>query len=144
MKVQKSPKSKSFQVDSNFLRQVYSLTKAVGAFVTPVLVFFFGLPTGVSFGVGSIVSFSMLVAMEFVVRKTIDPSNSIRKGKWVFAALTSIKYVILLVLLFFLVRSEWLNIYALTAGITLAQLVIMANAVFITIRFFVEGIFENR
>jgi len=47
-------------------------------------------------------------------------------------------------LLFFLIRSEWLNIYALTAGITLAQLAIMANAVFITVRFFVEGIFEKR
>ena len=93
---------------------------------------------------GSIVSISMLAAMEFVVCKTVNPSNSIRKGKWLFAALTSSKYVILLVLLFFLVRSEWLNIYALTAGITLAQLVIMANAVFITVRFFVEGIFENR
>ncbi|MBF72710.1 hypothetical protein CMK20_00815 [Candidatus Poribacteria bacterium] len=144
MKIQKSPKSKSFQVDSNFLRQVYSLTWIGGVFVTPILVFFFGLPTGVSFGVGSIVSFSMLAAMEFVVCKTIDPSNSIKKGKWLFAALTSSKYIFLLVLLFFLIRSEWLNIYALTAGITLAQLVIMANAVFITVRFFVEGIFENR
>jgi len=115
-----------------------------GVFVTPVLVFFFGFPTGASFGVGSIVSFSMLAAMEFVVCRTIDPSNSIRKGKWLFAALTSIKYVILLVLLFFLFRSEWLNVYALTAGITLNQSAIMVNAVFITVRFFVEGIFENR
>ena len=90
---------------------------------------------------GSLVSISMLAAMEFVVYKTIDPSNSIRKGKWLFAALTSGKYVILLVLLFFLVRSEWLNIYALTVGITLSQLNIMANAVFITIRFFCRGNF---
>ena len=141
MKIQKSPKSKSFQVDSNFLRQVYSLTWIAGVFVTPILVFFFGFPTGVSFGAGSIISISMLAAMEFVVCKTIDPSNSIRKGKWLFAALTSSKYVILLVLLFFLVRSEWLNIYALTAGITLAQLAIMANAVFITVRFFCRGHF---
>ena len=144
MKIQKSPKFKSFQVDSNFLRQVYSSTWIAGVFVTPILVFFFGFPTGLSFGVGSIVSISMLAAIEFVVCKTVNPSNSIRKGKWLFAALTSSKYVILLVLLFFLVRSEWLNIYALTAGITLAQLVIMANVVFITVRFFVEGIFENR
>lgn len=144
MKGQKLSKSKSFQVDSNFLRQVYSLTWGGGLFVTPLLVFFFGLPIGVSFGLGSLVSISMLAAMEFVVCKTIDPSNSIRKGKWLFAALTSGKYVILLVLLFFLVRSEWLNIYALTAGITLSQLTIMVNAVFITVRFFVEGIFENR
>ena len=141
MKIQKSPKSKSFQVDSNFLRQVYSLAWIAGVFVTPILVFFFGFPTGVSFGVGSIISISMLAAIEFVVCKTIDPSNSIRKGKWLFAALTSSKYVILLVLLFFLVRSEWLNIYALTAGITLAQLAIMANAVFITVRFFCRGYF---
>ena len=141
MKIQKLPKSKSFQVDSNFLRQVYSLAWIAGVFVTPILVFFFGFPTGVSFGVGSIISISMLAAIEFVVCKTIDPSNSIRKGKWLFAALTSSKYVILLVLLFFLVRSEWLNIYALTAGITLAQLAIMANAVFITVRFFCRGHF---
>ena len=141
MKSQKLSKFKSFQVDSNFLRQVYSMTWGTGLFVTPLLVFFFGLPTGVSFGVGSLVSISMLAAMEFVVYKTIDPSNSIRKGKWLFAALTSGKYVILLVLLFFLVRSEWLNIYALTVGITLSQLNIMANAVFITIRFFCRGNF---
>ena len=131
----------AFEVDSNFLRQVYFLTWAGGVSGTPFLVFFFGWSTGASFGVGSLVSVSMLAAMEFAVRKTIDPNNSVRRGKWLFAGLTSSKYVILLLALFFLIRSEWLNIYALTVGITLTQLVIMAKAIFITVRFFCRGNF---
>jgi len=131
----------AFEVDSYFLRQVYFLTWVSGISGTPFLAFFLGLSIGASFGVGSLVSISMLAAMEFAVRKTIDPNNSVRKGKWLFAGLTSSKYVILLLALFFLIRSEWLNIYALTVGITLAQLVIMAKAVFITVRFFCRGNF---
>jgi len=135
----------TFEVDAHFLSQVYYWTWGGEVIGTLVLGVLYGFPTGVSFAIGGLISLSMLTLMELAVRKTIAPKNSLKKAKWLFATLTLSKYTGLIVSLFLLMRTEWLNVYALTAGITLVQLVIIAKAIVISIRFLLlKGAHGNR
>jgi hypothetical protein len=126
----------AFAVDVNFLSQVYYwvwMGQAIGTFTLGIL---YGFPSAVSFTIGGFISLSMLALIELAVRRTVAPKNSVKKAKWLFATLTLSKYIGLTVLLFLLIRrTEWLNVYALTAGITLVQLVIIAKAIVIATQF---------
>ena len=123
------------EVDARFLNQVYYGAWGGGSIGTLVLGVLYGFPAGVSFAIGGFISLSMLALVDLAVRKTMIPKNSVKKAKWFFATLTLSKYTGLIVLLFLLIRTEWLNVYALTAGITLVQLVIIAKAISIATRF---------
>lgn len=119
--------SSQIQVDDRFLRQVYRLTLILSVVVTGVLCIY-GLPIGLSFAIGSLLSLSMLWSLEFVVRRMITPGKSARTKRWL-ALIALGKYTILFGGLYFLIRVDWLNVYALAGGIGLVQLVIVLKAI---------------
>ena len=68
-----------FEVDAQFLNQVYYGAwggKGIGTIVLGVL---YGFPAGVSFAIGGFISLSMLALVDLAVRKTMIPKNSVKK-----------------------------------------------------------------
>ena len=116
-----------FQVDDGFLRQVYRLTLILAVVVTIGLCVY-RLPIGLSFAIGSFVSLSMLWSLEFVVRCLITPGQSTKAKRWL-GLIALGKYSILFGGFYFLIKTNWLNAYALAGGIGLVQVVIILKAI---------------
>ena len=116
-----------FQVDDGFLRQVYRLTLILAVAVTVGLCVY-RLPIGLSFAIGSFVSLSMLWSLEFVVRCLIKPGKSTKAKRWI-GLIALGKYSILFGGFYFLIKTNWLNVYALAGGIGLVQVVIILKAI---------------
>ena len=116
-----------FQVDDGFLRQVYRLTLILAVAVTVGLCVY-RLPIGLSFAIGSFVSLSMLWSLEFVVRCLIKPGKSTKAKRWI-GLIALGKYSILFGGFYFLIKTDWLNVYALAGGIGLVQVVIILKAI---------------
>jgi hypothetical protein len=120
-------KSSPFEVDDGFLRQVYRLGLILAVIITVGLCVY-RLPMGLSFAIGSFVSLSMLWTLEFVVRRMVTPDKSLNTKRWLgFVALG--KYTVIFGGFYFLIKADWLNVYALAVGIGLVQGVIILKAV---------------
>jgi hypothetical protein len=116
-----------FEVDDQFLRQVYRLALILAIVITGAFCVY-SLPSGLSFAIGSCVSLSMLWSLEFVIRCIVKPGKSEKTKRWLgFIALG--KYTILFAGFYFLIKADWLNVYALAGGIGLVQIVIILKAI---------------
>ncbi len=117
-----------FEVDDRFLQQVYRLTTILALIAMPILWAVYGLPAGLSFAVGSLLSLSAILSLEFIIRRMVKPGGSPRAKRWLgFIALG--KYTIIFVGFYFLTKANWLNVYTLAAGIGLVQVVIILKAI---------------
>ena len=127
MGVCESKMSAHLQVDDQFLRQVYILALILAVVITGVWCVY-SLPGGLSFAIGSFVSLSMLWSLEFVLRRMIKPGKSSGTKRWL-GLIALGKYTIIFGGFYFLVKADWLNVYALAVGIGLVQGVIILKAI---------------
>ena len=111
-----------FEIDDRFLLQVYRLTTILALIAMPVLWAVYGLPAGLSFAIGSLLSLSAILSLEFIIRRMVKP------GGWI-GCIALGKYTIIFVGFYFLMKADWLNVYALAAGIGLVQVVIILKAI---------------
>ena len=121
-----------FEVDDRFLLQVYRLTTVLALVTIPILWAVWGLPAGLSFAIGSLLSLSAILSLEFIIRRMVKPGGSPGTKRWLgFIALG--KYTIIFVGFYLLTKANWLNPYALAAGVGLVQVVIILKAVVLMI-----------
>ena len=121
-----------FEVDDRFLLQVYRLTSILALIGMPILWAVYGLPAGLSFAIGSLLSLSAIFSLEFIIRRMVKPGSSTRTKRWLgFIALG--KYTIIFVGFYLLTKANWLNVYTLAAGVGLVQVVIILKAVVLMI-----------
>jgi hypothetical protein len=115
------------EIGDRFIRQVYILTICLTIVVGAVLL---GLkrPALPSFLIGSAISLSLFWSIEFVVRRLIQPGKT-KRTKYLLGFVAISKYTVLGVLLYFLFKTEWMNIYALAGGIVLVQGAIIIKAI---------------
>ena len=114
------------EIGDRFIRQVYILTICLTIVVAAVLLGF-KRPALPSFLIGSAISLSLFWSIEFVVRRLIQPGKT-KRTKYLLGFVAMGKYTVLGVLLYFLFKTEWMNIYALAGGIVLVQGAIIIKA----------------
>lgn len=117
-----------FEVDDNFLRQVYRLTVVLGVIGTVILWTVYGTPEGLSFAIGGFLSLSAILSLEYVVRRLVKPGGPSRAKRWIGFILLG-KYTVIFGGFYLLMKTNWLNVYSLAAGIGVVQLVIILKAV---------------
>lgn len=110
-----------------FIRQVYVLTICL-TFVIGAVLLGFKRPALPSFLIGSVIGLSMFWSIEFVIRRLIRPGKT-QKTKYLLGFIALGKYTVLGVLLFFLFKMEWLDIWAFGGGIVLVQGAIILKAI---------------
>ncbi|MDE0553804.1 MAG: ATP synthase subunit I [Candidatus Poribacteria bacterium] len=115
------------EVGDRFIRQVYILTICLTIVVGAVLLGF-KRPALPSFLIGSIISLSLFWSIEFVVRRLIQPGRT-NRTKYLLGFIALGKYTVLGGILYFLFKTEWMNIYALAGGIALVQGAIIIKAI---------------
>ncbi|MDE0425199.1 MAG: ATP synthase subunit I [Candidatus Poribacteria bacterium] len=115
------------EVGDRFIRQVYILTICLTIVVGAVLLGF-KRPALPSFLIGSIISLSLFWSIEFVVRRLIQPGRT-NRTKYLLGFIAFGKYTVLGGILYFLFKTEWMNIYALAGGIALVQGAIIIKAI---------------
>ncbi|MDE0635719.1 MAG: hypothetical protein OXI43_07705 [Candidatus Poribacteria bacterium] len=120
-------KESVIEFGDRFIRQVYILTICLTVVVGAVLLGF-KRPVLPSFLIGSAIGLSMFWSIEFVIRRLIRPGKT-QKTKYLLGFIALGKYTVLGVLLFFLFKMEWLNIYAFGGGIVLVQGAIIIKAI---------------
>lgn len=116
-----------FEVDDKFLRQVYRLTVVLGVIGTAILWTVYSTPEGLSFAIGGFLSLSAILSLEFVVRRLVKPGGPPRAKRWIGFILLG-KYTVIFGGFYLLMKADWLNVYALAAGIGVVQLVIILKA----------------
>ena len=117
-----------FEVDDNFLRQVYRLTVVLGVIGTVILWTVYGTAEGLSFAIGGFLSLSAILSLEYVVRRLVKPGGPSRAKRWIGFVLLG-KYTVIFGGFYLLMKTDWLNVYSLAAGIGVVQLVIILKAV---------------
>ena len=115
------------EVGDRFIRQVYILTICLTIVVAAVLLGF-KRPALPSFLIGSAISLSLFWSIEFVVRRLIQPGRT-NRTKYLLGFIALGKYTVLGGILYFLFKTEWMNIYALAGGIALVQGAIIIKAI---------------
>ena len=105
-----------FEVDDQFLRQVYRLTTLMAVIGTVILWAVYGLPGGLSFAIGSLFSLSAILSLELVIRRFVKPDGPTRVKRWLGFIVLG-KYTIIFAGFYLLMKADWLNVYALAAGI---------------------------
>ena len=114
------------EIGDRFIRQVYILTICLTVVVAAVLLGF-KRPALPSFLIGSAISLSLFWSIEFAVRRLIQPGKT-KRTKYLLGFVAIGKYTVLGVLLYFLFKMEWMNIYAFAGGIVLVQGAIIIKA----------------
>ncbi len=117
----------TLEFGDRFIRQVYILTICLTVVIGAVLLGFKRL-TLPSFLIGSGIGLSMFWSIEFVIRRLIRPGKT-QKTKYLLGFIALGKYTVLGVLLFFLFKANWLDIYAFGGGIVLVQGAIIIKAI---------------
>lgn len=120
-------KESVIEFGDRFIRQVYILTICLTVVIGAVLLGF-KRPALPSFLIGSAIGLSMFWSIEFVIRRLIRPGKT-QRTKYLLGFIALGKYTVLGVLLFFLFKMEWLNIYAFGGGIVLVQGAIIIKAI---------------
>ena len=117
----------TLEFGDRFIRQVYILTICLTVVIGGILLGFkrLALP---SFLIGSAIGLSLFWSIEFVIRRLIRPGKT-QKTKYLLGFIALGKYTVLGVLLFFLFKMEWMNIYAFAGGIVLVQGAIIIKAI---------------
>ena len=115
------------EVGDRFIRQVYILTICLTIVVAAVLLGF-KRPALPSFLIGSVISLSLFWSIEFAVRRLIQPGRT-KRTKYLLGFIAFGKYTVLGGILYFLFKTEWMNIYALAGGIALVQGAIIIKAI---------------
>ncbi len=117
----------TLEFGDRFIRQVYVLTISLTVVIGIVLLVFkrAALP---SFLIGSVIGLSLFWSIEFVIRRLVRPGKT-QKTKYLLGFIALGKYTLLGVLLYFLFKMSWLNIYAFGGGIVLVQGAIILKAV---------------
>ncbi len=115
------------EVGDRFIRQVYILTICLTIVVAAALLGF-KRPALPSFLIGSAISLSLFWSIEFAVRRLIQPGKT-KRTKYLLGFVAIGKYTVLGVLLYFLFKMEWMNIYAFAGGIVLVQGAIIIKAI---------------
>ncbi len=117
----------TLEFGDRFIRQVYILTICLTVVISAVLLGFkrASLP---SFLIGSAIGLSLFWSLEFVIRRLIRPGKT-QKTKYLLGFIALGKYTVLGVLLFFLFKMEWLDIWAFGGGIVLVQGAIILKAI---------------
>ena len=100
----------------------------MAAIGTVILWAVYGLPDGLSFAIGGFFSLTAILSLDFVVRRLVKPSGP-SQAKWWLGFIVLVKYTIIFVGFYLLMKADWLNVYALAGGIGLVQLVIIIKAV---------------
>jgi len=121
-------KDSLFEVGDDFLQHVYRLTLVLAAVGVVGIGVIAGLPGALSFLIGSLFSLGVVLSIQFLVRRIVRPGSASKAKHWL-AIITLGKYVVFFVGLYFLMKADWLNIYALAAGIGLVQLAIILKAI---------------
>lgn len=121
--------NKEFVIEfgDRFIRQVYILTICLTVVIGAVLLGF-KRPALPSFLIGSAIGLSLFWSLEFVIRRLIRPGKT-QKTKYLLGFIALGKYTVLGVLLFFLFKMEWLDIWAFGGGIVLVQGAIILKAI---------------
>ena len=114
------------EIGDRFIRQVYILTICLTIVVGAVLLGF-KRPALPSFLIGSAISLSLFWSIEFAVRRLIQPGKT-KRTKYLLGFVAISKYTVLGILLYFLFKTEWMNIYAFAGGIVLVQGAIIIKA----------------
>ena len=117
----------TLEFGDRFIRQVYILTICLTVVIGAVLLGF-KRPALPSFLIGSVIGLSMFWSLEFVIRRLIRPGRT-QKTKYLLGFIALGKYTVLGVLLFFLFKMEWLDIWAFGGGIVLVQGAIILKAI---------------
>ena len=117
-----------FEVDDNFLRQVYRLTVVLGVIGAVILWTVYGTSEGLSFAIGGFLSLSAILSLEYVVRRLVKPGGPSRAKRLIGFILLG-KYTVIFGGFYLLMKTDWLNVYSLAAGIGVVQLVIILKAV---------------
>lgn len=115
------------EIGDRFIRQVYILTICLTIAIGAALLGF-KRPALPSFLIGSAISLSLFWSIEFAVRRLIQPGKT-KRTKYLLGFVAIGKYTVLGVLLYFLFKMEWMNIYAFAGGIVLVQGAIIIKAV---------------
>ncbi len=117
----------TLEFGDRFIRQVYILTICLTVVIGGILLGF-KRPALPSFLIGSAIGLSMFWSIEFVIRRLIRPGKT-QKTKYLLGFIALGKYTVLGVLLFFLFKTKWMNIYAFAGGIVLVQGAIIIKAI---------------
>ncbi len=117
----------TLEFGDRFIRQVYVLTICLTVAIAAVLLVFkrVALP---SFLIGSVIGLSLFWSVEFVIRRLVRPGKT-QKTKYLLGFIALSKYTVLGVLLYFLFRTKWMDIYAFGGGIVLVQITIIIKAI---------------
>ena len=117
----------TLEFGDRFIRQVYVLTICLTVVIAVVLLVFkrVALP---SFLIGSVIGLSLFWSVEFVIRRLVRPGKT-QKTKYLLGFIALSKYTVLGVLLYFLFRTKWMDIYAFGGGIVLVQIAIIIKAI---------------
>jgi hypothetical protein len=117
----------TLEFGDRFIRQVYVLTICLTVVIAAVLLVFkrVALP---SFLIGSVIGLSLFWSVEFVIRRLVRPGKT-QKTKYLLGFIALSKYTVLGVLLYFLFRTKWMDIYAFGGGIVLVQIAIIIKAI---------------
>ncbi len=117
----------TLEFGDRFIKHVYILTICLTVAIVVVLLIFRRNATP-SFLIGSAIGLSLFWSIEFMIRRLIRPGKT-QKTKYLLGFIALSKYTLLGVLMFFLFRMEWLDIYAFGGGIVLVQGAIIIKAV---------------
>ena len=120
-------------IDERFLVRAYRLGGIVGLLLIVVLGFAYGIEVTLSFAIGSALSLGLLWLLEFTVRRYLGSSGESKNSR-VLLALILIKYPVLILGFYFLVRTSWLSPGALAAGLGLSFVAIALNAFVVLLR----------
>ena len=117
----------TLEFGDRFIRQVYVLTICLTVVIAAVLLVFkrVALP---SFLIGSVIGLSLFWSVEFVIRRLVRPGKT-QRTKYLLGFIALSKYTVLGVLLYFLFRTKWMDIYAFGGGIVLVQITIIIKAI---------------
>lgn len=117
----------TLEFGDRFIRQVYVLTICLTVVIAAVLLVFkrVALP---SLLIGSVIGLSLFWSLEFVIRRLVRPGKT-QRTKYLLGFIALSKYTVLGVLLYFLFKMKWMDIYAFGGGIVLVQIAIIIKAI---------------
>ncbi|MBI4531907.1 MAG: ATP synthase subunit I [Candidatus Latescibacteria bacterium] len=114
------------EIDEGFLGRVYRMSGAVGIFVVLLLWSYGYTHALLSFTIGAGISLAFLRGTEYIIRHYLVPGE--RKVRKTILIAFTIKLLLLGAGLYVFVRTDWLNVIALAAGLGLAQAVMGLKA----------------
>lgn len=121
--------SRQLEIDDNFLNRTYHTAVAFGAFVAMLLLVLIrekGVETSASFMIGGAISLALLKILDYVIGRYLTPGKKkFKRALWLTAL---IKYPLIMLCFYYLVRSQWLVAPALAAGLSLVYVVITLKA----------------